>query len=78
MRFRLRNNRAPRDQACARREARRRMGFSRCARGGGFDRFQCLLRLDSAPLYFFGTPRDQACARREALKVEAIRGARGG
>ena len=27
--------------------------FSRCARGGEGDRFQCLLRPDPAPLYFF-------------------------
>ena len=54
MRFRLRNKRAPRDQAGARREALGRMRFSRGARRVEGDRFQCLLRLDPAPLYFFG------------------------
>ena len=54
------------------------MGFSRCARGGGFDRFQCLLRLDPAPLYFFGTPRDRACARWEARRRMGFRAVREG
>jgi hypothetical protein len=36
--------RAPRDRSCARREARGRVRLSRCARGEGFDRFQCSLR----------------------------------
>jgi len=47
--------RAPRDQACARRETLERMELSRCARGGGFDRFQCSLRPDPAAAVFFGS-----------------------
>ena len=45
---------APRDQACARREALERIGF-RAVREGGVDRFQCLLRPGPAPLRCFGS-----------------------
>ncbi len=45
----------------ARREARGRLRF-RAVREGmdGFDRFQCSLRLDPAPLRFLEAPRDRA------------------
>jgi hypothetical protein len=49
--------------------------FARCARGG-FDRFQCLLRTDPAPLRFYGATRDQSCARREALERIGFRAVR--
>ena len=56
---------APRDQALRSQGSLGEEGFSRVARGGEVDRFQCSLRPDPATLRFLGAVQNRACTRRE-------------